>query len=104
MTLVAVFALLLAQATPAPSPDPCLHEAAIVIPVMSEFPPSFRPAGPVTVEAMVLVGPDGAVESATISHSSGYSAVDAAVISAARASSYSPKVVDCKPVEGRYLF
>ncbi len=74
------------------------------MPVMSEIPPSFRPAGPLTVEAMVLVGPDGSVESATISHSSGYAGVDAAVIRAARASSYSPKVVDCKPVEGRYLF
>lgn len=98
---------LLAQVTAPPSPlptGPCLHEATILMPVMPEFPPSLHPAGPFTVEATVLVGPDGSVESATISHSSGYSAVDAAVIKAARTSTYSPKVVDCKPVEGRYLF
>lgn len=107
MLFVAMFPLLLAQATASPSPlptGPCSHEATIASPVMPEFPPSLRPAGPFTVEATVLVAPDGSVESATISHSSGYSAVDAAVIKAARASTYSPKVVDCKPVEGRYLF
>jgi TonB family protein len=107
MTLAVILTLLLAQTTPSPSPLPtgtCSHEATIVMPIMPEFPRSLAPAGPFTVEATVLVGPDGSVRSATISHSSGYSSVDAAVINAARASTYSPKVLECKPVEGRYLF
>jgi TonB family protein len=105
--LLATFALLVAQVSPSPAPlptGPCSHDAAIVTPVMPDLPASFHPAGPLTVEAIVLLEADGSVGSATIARSSGYSAVDDAVIKAARASKYSPRVVACKAVEGRYLF
>lgn len=52
----------------------------------------------------VLVGTDGVVKNASIYQSTGYAAADAAAIDAARATTYRPKIVNCQPAEGRYLF
>lgn len=62
--------------------------------------------GPVTASALVTIGPDGKVLRVTIDpkHSSGNMEVDQAVLRAARNSTYSPKVVNCKAVQGTYRF
>jgi TonB family protein len=52
----------------------------------------------------VWVAPDGSVEKAKIYRSSGDLLFDEASVRAARRSTYKPKVLDCKPVEGIVYF
>jgi TonB family protein len=52
----------------------------------------------------VSVGPSGNLANATIYKSSNNMAMDQAALRAARQSSYAPKLVDCEPVQGDYLF
>ena len=105
MTAALLLSLMLAQATPAPvATGPCIQEPQIVNEVQPVRPASLPNTMFAAIAIVkVLVGTDGSVEQATISKSSGYPAVDAAVLKAARATTFSPKVVDCKPVEGVYL-
>jgi TonB family protein len=51
----------------------------------------------------VLIGPDGSVQNAMIYRSSGNTALDNAAVTAAKAATYSPKVVNCQPAAGVYL-
>jgi TonB family protein len=60
--------------------------------------------GPFAATVSVLVGPDGKVEKTTIVKSSGNFQFDMASLSAAKRSTYTPKTVDCTPVEGTVLF
>ncbi len=60
--------------------------------------------GTVTGTSRVTIGPNGEVVSARIERSTGDAAFDQAVLNAAKGSTYSPKIVDCKPVQGAYLF
>jgi TonB family protein len=60
--------------------------------------------GHLIVQVAILVNPDGTVTNPWIWRSSGYPDADAAAIKSALATTYSPKVVDCKAVAGRYLF
>ena len=60
--------------------------------------------GHLIAQVDILVLPDGTVKNATIWKSSGYADADAEAIKSALAATYSPKVVDCKPVAGRYLY
>lgn len=110
---------LLAQATPSATPTPWpasqwpsprpngprFHEATITQRAQPVWPASL-PATTPQLMAMVevLIGTNGVVEEASIHQSSGYPAADAAAIDAARATIYRPKVVNCRPAEGRYLF
>jgi TonB family protein len=59
---------------------------------------------PIAVQVIVMVAADGSVKSAAIAQSSGYTQPDANALQAAQASTYKPKTVDCKPVEGLYVF
>jgi TonB family protein len=52
----------------------------------------------------VRVAPDGSVEKAKIDRSSGNLLFDQASVRAARHSTYKPKAVDCKPVDGTVYF
>jgi len=59
--------------------------------------------GPVIVYVQVTVNPDGSVDRAIITQSSHNSAIDQATLRAARASSYSPKIVGCSAATGTIL-
>jgi TonB family protein len=52
----------------------------------------------------VTIAPNGHATAATVVHASGYPAMDRAVVEAALKSTYSPKIVNCVPVQGSYLF
>jgi TonB family protein len=52
----------------------------------------------------VAVAPNGSVEKAKVYRSSGNLLFDQASVIAARRSTYKPKLVDCKPVEGTVYF
>jgi TonB family protein len=77
--------------------------ARVVTPAEPQIPHS---AGPVHgfVNIGVTISPSGQVAKAVVEHSSGIAAVDAAVLKAAKASTYSPARKDCAPVAGEYIF
>ncbi|HET9029995.1 MAG TPA: TonB family protein [Candidatus Aquilonibacter sp.] len=52
----------------------------------------------------VTIGPDGNVRNVLIYKSTGIMRLDRAALLAARASRYAPKLVNCEPVTGEYLF
>jgi TonB family protein len=54
--------------------------------------------------ALVTIAPSGKVLAVRIDQSSGNTAVDQAILRAAKNSTYSPKIENCKPVEGSYDF
>jgi TonB family protein len=71
------------------------------------YPKSLSQHGPASREvAVVYVAVDarGRVADARIFSSSGYPAMDAAALNAARHSQFSPAISYCRPVGGRYLF
>jgi TonB family protein len=70
-------------------------------PVLSK---SAKLHGSVQGSVRLTIAPNGKVISAKIDHSTGNAAADQAVLNAAKSSKYSPKIVDCKPVQGTYLF
>ncbi|HLY02903.1 MAG TPA: TonB family protein [Candidatus Cybelea sp.] len=104
MTIIAL-AILIAQATPSPSATLCMTEAAGVekgaVVQIDEVPTN---QGAFYATVSVLVGPDGKVEKATIVKPSGNFQFDMASVTAAKHSTYTPKKVDCMPVEGTVLF
>jgi TonB family protein len=110
MMLGIMLGLLLAQASPSPSPSPsyseCSHEADVVKP--EEPDPTHMDIGPGSPDLFaivaVAVAPNGSVVKAKIYRSSGDLIFDEASVHAARRSTYKPKVVDCKPVEGIVYF
>lgn len=106
-------AFLLATASPAPAiptpmgtPAPCNRPVAVLGFVTPDYPDAARDLhlGERTALIDVLVNANGKVAQERIQQSSGNSALDQASIAAAYQTTYSPKVVDCKPVEGHYLF
>ncbi len=76
----------------------------------NQVPPDYPEAarsqglGPVTVLVQVTISPSGSLQGAKIYQSSNNMSIDQSALSAARQSTYSPKIVACKPVEGTYLF
>jgi TonB family protein len=109
VTLAIMFALLLAQATPSPAPsDACNHEASIT----KSVPPDPRglddnvlaALAPLSADIDVAIAPDGSPGHASVYKSSGYRGFDLAAIHAAKASTFTPQVVDCKPVESTVRF
>ena len=77
-------------------------EATAVNPAMPELPHGFKVSGDVVVA--VTLSSSGHVTRTKVTHSSGNAAIDNAVVAAARNSTYSPKLVNCKPVAAQYLF
>lgn len=78
--------------------------------VLRQAPIRFPPAavGRVTRAAQVTVridvDPDGDVTNAIVLRSSGNVDLDETALNAARGSVYAPKVVNCEPITGKYLF
>lgn len=95
---------------PASTPKPVcatpFKDATMVNGVTPEYPDAAREAnlGPVTVIVKITLSASASVLDASVLQSSGNSSIDRAALSAARQSSYSPKIEDCKPVEGTYSF
>jgi TonB family protein len=85
----------------------CTHpnaDAAVLAPAMPEIPPSAPKVYTASVEVLVTIAPNGKPVALKVYKSSGYGVLDKAVVDAAGRSSYSPKMVNCAPVEGTYLF
>jgi TonB family protein len=88
---------------PADINTPCIHQASVVKAVSPNYPRSLPPGlAAFAVVVNVTIGEEGSVKGATVYDSSGYPDADAAAIEAAKASTYTPKVVDCKPAESVY--
>jgi TonB family protein len=77
-------------------------EARVITPAMPDVPHGLNVRA--TVEVGVTIGPDGKATHATFVHASGNATIDRAVVEAALHSKYSPKLVNCTPVQGSYLF
>ena len=92
--------------TPKPQCQTPFKDATMTSQVAPEYPESAKEAnlGPVVVIVKLTLSPSASVLSTSIISSSGNSAIDQAALLAARQSSYSPKIEDCKPVEGSYSF
>jgi TonB family protein len=73
-------------------------------PVPPELPKSPRLTQPVSAVVVVKVGADGKAHGATVYKSSGNSIFDQAVLVAAEKSTYTPRLVNCAPESGVYLF
>lgn len=79
-------------------------EPSALNPAAPDLPKSEMPNHKVTALVTVTVAPNGKPSAAQIYRSSGYAAVDRAVVAAALKSTYSPKTVNCVAVTGSYLF
>jgi TonB family protein len=77
-------------------------EALVTKPAQPQMPHGLKAGGSAIVA--VTIAPNGSVTRASVWESSGNAQIDRSVLDAARHSKYSPKLVDCKPVAGRYLF
>ncbi len=82
-----------------PNVDPMPIDA-----VAPDLPKSQWPARKVSAIVLVTIAPNGKATAARVFQSSGNANVDRAVVTAAEKSTYSPKVVNCVPVAGSYLF
>jgi TonB family protein len=83
----------------------CTHpnaDALVRNAIAPSLPHGLKASG--TVIVAVTIAPNGHPTNTKVQRSSGDAAIDNAVVTAARSSTYSPKVVNCTPVEGRYLF
>ena len=69
-----------------------------------DLPKSQMPTHKVSAVVLVTIAANGKATAARIYSSSADAAVDRAVIVAAEKSTYSPKIVNCVPVTGTYLF
>lgn len=112
MAFAVPLALLVAQATPLPSPSAttCLPTEVKRVRPKNAPDPEFRGHDSwckgiscFVVDVVVTVNPDGTVKSAVERGSWGVG-TDYAVMRDARNSNYIPATVDCKPVEGTYIF
>jgi TonB family protein len=88
---------------------PCVTpnvEAAVTNAVQPFYPGSALEMnlGQVTVEVEVTIASNGSLSGASVHKSSGNMALDQAALRAARESTYSPKIVNCQPTQGGYLF
>ncbi|MFN2528916.1 MAG: energy transducer TonB [Candidatus Baltobacteraceae bacterium] len=86
------------------------REATVINQVTPEYPESLREQNadkkaPLTLEVLVLVSlsASATITAESVSQASGFPEVDRAALRAANASSYSPRVVNCKPVESQFI-
>lgn len=105
MLLSNLLAYTLQSATPGPS-VPCHRDATVTQQVPPDYPESAREAGlgQVTAEIRVYITPQGKVAALRVFNSTGNGDLDQAAIRSAAESTYLPRVKNCKPVFGLYLF
>ncbi|HEY5348819.1 MAG TPA: TonB family protein [Candidatus Lustribacter sp.] len=94
---------------PATAAPACAHpnaDASVTAVVPPDYPDSVRDLGlgPVSVLVAVTIGSDGALLRATIAQSSNNFALDQSALRSARESTYAPRIADCVPAVGTYLF
>lgn len=92
-----------ATSTNVASEAACSRDVTIVDAAFPNIPHG-SPMGTGVANASVTVGPDGKPFGAKIVLSSHSAAVDKATVAAAMASTYSPKMSNCKAVVGTYVF
>jgi D-alanyl-D-alanine endopeptidase (penicillin-binding protein 7) len=83
----------------------CAHpnaEASVRNPEPPMLPHGLKASG--SVDVSVTISPSGRVTHTSIVKSSGNATIDDAVAEAARKSTYTPKMVNCLPVQGGYVF
>jgi TonB family protein len=82
------------------------REASVIDPMVPNYPDSARDLGLGTVSVLVQVTIDakGRLVDARVYGSSNNAAIDQAALRAARASTYAPRIANCAPVDGTYLF
>ncbi len=96
-------------AEPATAAPACAHpnaDASVTAVFPPDYPDSARDLGlgPVSVLIAVTIGSDGALLRATIAQSSNNLAIDQAALRSARESTYAPRIANCMPAVGTYLF
>ncbi len=93
-------------ATPKPACKTPYQDATVVQQVSPDYPESARELGlgQVVVSVQVTLSPAGTLIGEKIAQSGGNMSLDQAALSAARQSTYAPKIVNCQPVTGDYLF
>lgn len=79
-------------------------EPNAIDPAAPDLPKSEMPPREVSAVVVVTVGTNGKAVATRVYRSSGYPNVDLAVVTAAQKSTYSPKYVNCTPVQSTYLF
>lgn len=99
-------AFILAMAAPDTACTTPYKDVLVTMPAPPKWPASARTDVKTTVQVLVAadIGPSGNFIGGYIVKSSRNTAIDEAALDAARASTYSPKVVNCKPVRGSYYF
>ncbi|MGP8101712.1 MAG: TonB family protein [Candidatus Cybelea sp.] len=82
------------------------REATVTKAEQPEYPQSAKPLGlgPVSVQIAITVDPSGNIVETHVYKSSGNQAIDEAALKAASGSKYSPRLVNCQAVVGKYLF
>jgi len=100
-----LLAITLQPATPAPT-VPCDRDATVSQQVSPDYPESARRLGlgQVTVEIRVYLTPQGTIAALRVLNPSGNGDVDQAALRAAAASTYLPRIKNCKPTFGLYRF
>jgi TonB family protein len=107
-TFVAAAAVPLgASAVETPARSTCLvkdHQAALAQSYDADYPAVAHALG-VQGKTFVRVSLEktGAVKSSTVERSSGNKSLDDSALYSARASTYTPAIVACQPVDGEYL-
>lgn len=93
-------------ATPAPLCSNPNQDASVTDPVAPEYPDSARDMGYGSVSVLVQVTLDarGSLVDAKIAQSSGNGAFDRSALRAARESTYAPRIANCQPAAGTYIF
>jgi TonB family protein len=79
-------------------------DATVTSPAEPKVPHGTNLKGTVSVIIVVTIASSGNVVHLSIRKSSGNEQIDRAVAVAAQHSTYSPKLLNCKPIEGTYLF
>ncbi len=109
--MISSIALLLALQAPLPpqpvhTPGPCNRDATVSAQVSPDYPESARELGLgiSTVLIRVYLNPKGTIAALRVFNSSGNVDLDQAALRAAAQSTYLPRVKNCKPAFGVYLF
>ena len=102
--MVTSIGLLLALQTPAPAI--CNRDATVTAQVSPDYPESARELGLgiSTVSIRVYLSPKGTIAALRVFNSSGNGDLDQAALRAAAQSTYLPRIKNCKPAFGLYLF
>lgn len=105
MLLSIFLAITLQPATPAAAPL-CTRDAIVKQQVAPDYPESARESGLgiVTAGIRVYITPQGTIGALRVLNSTGNGELDQAALRAAAQSTYLPRIKNCRPTFGLYLF